>query len=71
MLNMKLSNGPINPAAGAEIPGDTLIMRRGNSMLPNAPISLSYANFPREQGTRIAKRSAGLMTRPRLAKKKI
>jgi len=57
MLNMKLSNAYIGPATGAVMPGETQIIRKsanGDSMLPNAPISLSCANFPREQGTRTA-----------------
>ena len=75
MPNMKFSNALIEPAFGAEFPRRTTLKIEckwyGDSILINLPISLSYANFPREQGTRTAKRSVGVMTRPRFAEKKI
>ena len=74
MLSMKLSNAPIDPHPGRNIPRNRIWIRikaYGDSILPNALISLSCANFPREQGTRTAKRPVGVMTRPRFAEKKI
>lgn len=67
MLNMKISNGRVRPAFRGGIARTDRFKMRGDSMLPNARFPLSYADFPREQGTRYAKRLVGVMTRPRFA----
>jgi len=64
MVSTKFSDARIRPVGGDSPTNPAQNINR-DCVLPNAPIWLGYAHFPREQGTQENETAFGVMNRPR------